>query len=279
VTFHPKKYSTLFVSGLTIRPGNWDIVHKVSFEASTGQVTALLGPNGAGKTTLLRGILGLQKLHSGKVAIGEPENKVATMEDFLKLPEIVRARLMAYVPQHSRLSARLSARAMVELGRFPHRGNALGLGKHDHHIVDQALAATDCTYLNDRSYSDCSGGEQARLLVARALATEAPFLLLDEPSANLDIAHALELFDLLRSLANGGKAVIVVMHQLGHAANWADKALLMKNSQAVAWGDCLDVLTPDRIEEVYGVRMIPNAAPAYERIPSLEKQNCSEGRA
>lgn len=259
--------STLEVSHLTVRPGHWDIVHDISFQAKQGEVTALLGPNGAGKTTLLRGILGLQKISSGSVEI-IPEHEVGKMSvvDLNEISEMQRARLMAYVPQHSRLSARLSARAMVELGRFPHRGNSLGLSEMDHEIVDRALADTDCIYLNDRSFSDCSGGEQARLLVARALATEAPFLLLDEPAANLDISHSLELFHLLRNLADQGKAVLVVMHQLEHALKWADRSLLMNASRAIAWGISQEVLSSERIEKVYGVRMIENTSPSYERI-------------
>lgn len=265
----------LSVSGITIRSGNWNIVQDISFEALRGKVTALLGPNGAGKTTLLRGILGLEPLSAGRVTIESEPNHPPFIADLHTLPEIERARLTAYVPQHSRLSARLSARAMVELGRFPHRGNNFSLGERDHSIVLQALVDTDCSYLEKRSFSDCSGGEQARLLVARALATEAPFLFLDEPAANLDIYHSLDLFHLLRRLADSGKAVVIVLHQLEQALRWADKALIIDASRAVAWGPCHEVLTPQRIEEVYGVYMIPNSAPSYERlqqIDSIEKR-------
>lgn len=270
--------TSLDVSGVTIRLGTWNIVHDVSFEAPMGKITALLGPNGAGKTTLLRGILGLQAMHSGCISIGEARGEGRLISDIHRLPEVERARLLAYVPQNSRLSARLSARSMVELGRFPHRGNALGLGRRDHDVVAQALADTDSTYLEARCFSDCSGGEQARLLVARALATEAPFLILDEPAANLDIAHALNLYQLLRDLADDGKAVVVVMHQLEHALKWADQALLMKDSRAVAWGECREVLSPERIEEVYHVKMIPGSAPSYERINQKASKNIGDHR-
>jgi iron complex transport system ATP-binding protein len=248
----------LVAKGITIRPTNWDIVQDVSLSATRGDITALLGPNGAGKTTLLRGIIGLQPLHKGTVYIGD--------QNVHQLPPDERAARMAYVPQRSRLAARLSARAVVELGRFPHRGNAVGLNATDHDIVSQALADTDCAYLTDRPFNSCSGGEQARLLLARALATEAPYLLLDEPAANLDIAHALNLFTLLRALADAGRAIVVVMHQLDHALRWADRALVMNRSRAIASGPCRDILTPDLVQDVYRVQMIEGGAPRYDRL-------------
>jgi iron complex transport system ATP-binding protein len=203
-------------------------------------------------------VVGLQPLHRGTVTIGN--------RDAHLLPADRRAMLMAYVPQRSRLAARLSAQAVVELGRFPHRGNAIGLSATDHQVVSQALEDTDCAYLTDRAFNSCSGGEQARLLLARALATEAPYLLLDEPAANLDVSHALDLFALLRTLADTGRAIIVVMHQLEHALRWADQALVMNRARAVASGPCQEILTPELVAEVYGVQMIAGGAPSYVRL-------------
>lgn len=248
----------LVADGVTIRPGNWDIVQEVSFFAPRGKITALLGPNGAGKTTLLRGVVSLQPLRKGSVTVDG--------QDVLQLPVNERAKRLAYVPQSSWLAARLSARAVIELGRFPHRGNAFGLSARDHEVVENALSATDCAYLENRSFNACSGGEQARLLVARALATEAPYLLLDEPTANLDIAHALQIFALLRSLADAGKAIVVVIHQLEHALRWTDQAVVMNCSRVVASGPSQDVITPELVEKVYRVRMIEAGAHRYEPL-------------
>ncbi|MFW5845682.1 MAG: ABC transporter ATP-binding protein [Planctomycetota bacterium] len=244
--------------GITIRPAGWDIVRSVDVDCHAGRILALLGPNGAGKTTLLRGLLGFLPLHAGRVLVqGRPVQELDPEQ---------RARLLAYVPQRSQLAARLSARAVVELGRFPHCRGVGGLRRQDHEAVDAALAATDCSYLSGRGFVDCSGGEQARLLVARALATEAPCLLLDEPAASLDIAHALELYRLLRRLADGGKAVLVVLHRLEDALRWADEALLLECGETAAAGAVETVLRPELIERVYRVRMIPGGGLGFAAL-------------
>ena len=230
-----------------------DILRNVNCHLQKGEVLALLGPNGAGKTTLLRVLLGLLLPQSGRVRFAAQPLK----------DEQQRAKTLAYVPQRGHLAAQLSAWDMVALGRFPHRGNRLGLRTHDRRCVDEALHACDCQHLASRPYGQCSGGEQARLLVARALATEAPMLLLDEPAASLDIAHRLQLYALLQNLAKEGKGVLIVMHQIEDAQHFSDRVLLMNQGHIIADGKPSEVLTADIIRTVYGVDMVERAAASF----------------
>lgn len=250
----------LAVAGLRAGIPGWDIVRDVAFDLHAGEILALLGPNGAGKTTLVRAVLQLCAARGRVLLHGH---------DLTRMAPAARARTIAYVPQQSRLLAPLSAREVVELGRYPHRGDALGLSQVDRVAVDAALAATDCRHLQNRAFATCSGGEQTRLLVARALATQAPCLVLDEPTASLDIAHTLDFFALVRRLAADGKAVLVVLHHLGDALRWADRALLLDAGQVVAQGPVAEVLSPHRVRQVYGVDMIPGAEPGFA-LPATE---------
>ena len=238
-------------------PG-WDIVRDIGFQLHAGEMLALLGPNGAGKTTLVRAVLQLSASR-GRVALHG--------QDLARMTPADRARTIAYVPQQSRLSAPLSARAVVELGRYPHRGDALGLSHADRAAVDVALSATDCRHLQHRPFANCSGGEQTRLLVARALATQARCLVLDEPTASLDIAHTLEFFALMRRLADDGMALLVVLHHLGDALRWADRALLLNAGDMVAQGPVAEVLTSQRVRQIYGVDMCPGEEPGFHLPP------------
>ncbi len=250
----------LTVEGLRAGIPGWDIVRDVDMCLHVGEVLALLGPNGAGKTTLIRAVLQLCAARGRVLLHGQDLTRMAPTD---------RARAIAYVPQQSRLSVPLSAREVVELGRYPHRGDAFGLGPADRAAVDAALAATDCRHLQNRPFATCSGGEQTRLLVARALATQARCLVLDEPTASLDIAHTLEFFALVRRLADEGMAVLVVLHHLADALRWADQALLLDAGHVVAQGPVSEVLTPERVRQVYGVNMCPGAEPGFS-LPSAE---------
>ncbi|TVR43684.1 MAG: ABC transporter ATP-binding protein [Planctomycetota bacterium] len=241
--------AVLEFSQVVVQRGGFRIVDTVSGRLEAGQILALLGPNGAGKTTLLRAALGIEPISSGQVFI----------QGQLDLSPRDRARAVAYVPQHGRLSAGLSAREVVELGRFPHRGERFGLSRYDAQVVSEAMLRCDCAYLDRRPFRACSGGEQARLLIARALATEAPALLLDEPAASLDIGHRLQLYHLLRLLADQGKAIMMAMHHLEDVLSLSDSAMLMNCGQVVVAGPPAEVLQPQYLAKVYGVAMIPGA--------------------
>lgn len=255
--------AVLQVQSMQVEAGGFRIVRRVDLQVQAGELLALLGPNGAGKTTLLRAIVGVIPAQ-GVVRIAG-----AALPDGSE-----RAKAMAYVPQHSRLLAAVSAREVVEWGRFPHRGSALGWSRQDHAAVEQAMATCDCLYLQDRAFIDCSGGEQARLLLARALATEARVLLLDEPAASLDIAHRLRLYQLLRRLAENGYSIVVVLHQLEDALQHADSVVVMNQGQVVAHGPTASTLDQSLVRKVWGVEMLPRSGVAY-RLPETEASDVS----
>ncbi len=173
---------------------------------------------------------------------------------------------MSYVPQHSALNAALTVREVVALGRYAHRPALAGLRAEDEQAIERALSDTDVLGLAPRRFDQLSTGEQKRVLIARALATGARILLLDEPSASLDIAHALALFELLRARAAEGRAIVIVLHQLEHALAFSDRALLLQDGAQLASGPTRAVVTPEHVRALYHVELIHAAAPAF-RLP------------
>ena len=223
------------------------ILAPLDVQLRSGEVLAVIGPNGAGKSTLLRALLGLVP-HAGRVLINDRDTSnwdAATM-----------ARQLAWVPQSSAITAPVSVRTIVGQGRFAHRSAwSLRLGTSDHSAITEALAASDCTHLAERDFTSLSGGEQQRVLLARALATGADFLLLDEPTAHLDPAHTLAVLRIVRSLAEAGRGVLIALHQLEHALRFADRVLLLCCGQTICDDVPEAVITPERIAEVFGVSL------------------------
>ncbi len=213
-----------------------------SFEA--GRVTVILGPNGAGKTSLLRAAAGLIAPSGGDVAIGG--RSIATMR------RDERARAIGYLPQSGEVAWNMPAHEVVALGRLPHRTSLA----EDLAAVLAAMAATDTEQFADRRIGELSGGERARVLLARVLAGEPKWLLADEPLASLDPAHQLDLLDRLRGQAASGVGVVVVLHDLMQAARVADDVVLLCGGRVVASGQPDQVLTPDRLREAFGVEVL-----------------------
>ena len=239
---------TLRITGLTAghRPGQ-PVVHGVSLAAPGGAITALLGPNGAGKSTLLKAILGLVPA-TGEVRLGT-----------VSLPGLAprdRARTVAYVPQRSLLSAPLSVRRVVALGRFAHRGLLARPSAADRDHIDRAMDDAGVAALADRPFPELSGGEQQRVLLARALATGAGLLLLDEPTSALDVRQRLLLHRVLARLRDEGRTVLVVLHELGEARAHADHAVLLDGGRVHCAGPAADVIAPDPVRSVYGVALV-----------------------
>ncbi|MXY24588.1 MAG: ABC transporter ATP-binding protein [Acidobacteria bacterium] len=235
----------LTVSGLSVALGGRTIVDDASLQVGEGELVALLGANGAGKTTLLRGLLGLAPRTGGTVAIGG--------DDPARLGAAERARRVAYLPQLRPLAWPIRVRDLVALGRFAH-GVALGrLGPSDAAAVERALTVCDLTAFAGRAATTLSGGELARVHVARAIAAEAPLLITDEPTAALDPLHQHQVMRLLRTSADAGCGVLVVTHDIGLAAQFADRLAWMAAGRVVADGLPEATLTADRIAQVYGV--------------------------
>ncbi len=228
------------------------VLEQVRFSCEPGTHLAILGPNGAGKTTLLKALLGLLPFE-GEVRIGELHLE--------QMPSRLRAQHIAYVPQRSDLNAGLSVHEVVMQGRFAYR-RRLGLSSlADRNAVAAAMEMTDVAVLAKRSYLELSGGEQRRVLLARALATEAPIVALDEPTAGLDLCHALVLFQRLSELTSRGQSVITVMHDLRDAERWCDRALLLERGRVRYDGGA--TLPEELIRRVYSVQPMPNSAPSY----------------
>lgn len=227
----------------------------VSLTVAAGTILALIGPNGAGKSTALKAILGLLP-STGTVTVDGRE--CATLD-----PQ-VRARLMAYVPQRSQLATGLTVRNVVAQGRFAHQGVLARLAPADAAAIDAALARCAASAFAERPFSQLSIGEQQRVLLARALATQAPVLLLDEPTAALDVGQALAWLTLLRELATHGKTLLVAVHDLDQVARLADQVVLLDQGRIRATGSPAEVLTAAHLAPVFGVEPVPAGALGFQ---------------
>ncbi len=237
--------SSLVLSRLSVRYGKRTVVHEFSATVKPGDWLCLIGPNGAGKSSILRAITGLAS-HSGDVSVDGSPLK-------LRSPRR-RAELVAYVPQSPSLPAEMSAFDYVLLGRNPYISYFGTETAHDRSMVANVLGRLDMLDFADRSLGSLSGGEQQRLVIARALAQEAPILLLDEPTSSLDIGHqqqALELVDRLRH--EHGLTVISAMHDLTLAGLYADRLALLHEGHMVMSGTAAQVLRAETLAEFYGV--------------------------
>ncbi len=236
----------LQVQDLSVEAGPATLVRAASFRLQPGELVALLGPNGAGKTSLLRGAIGLVPRAAGWARIDG--------EDTARMTPRRRARRLAYLPQNRPLAWPNPVRDVVALGRFAH-GAALGrLRGVDRQAVQRALAACDLERLADRATETLSGGELARVHCARALAAEAPLLIADEPTAELDPYHQFRVMNLIRRFVSDGGGALVVLHDVVLARRFADRFLWMKDGRIVADGTPAATLSEARLGEIYGVR-------------------------
>jgi ABC-type cobalamin/Fe3+-siderophores transport system ATPase subunit len=226
----------------------------VSLDAARGEVTAVVGPNGSGKSTLVRALLGRVPLERGAVEIDE--------RPLAGWTPIERARRVAVVPQREEALFSLSVREYVALSRYVHRSSWVRERANDRAAVEAALQAAGVVDLADRRTDAVSGGEWQRARIARALAQETDCLLLDEPTTFLDIAHEMAVFELLHSLALGGKAVLLVSHQLNLVARFAQRMVLLHEGHVVSSGAVADVMQAAVLEKVYAWPLVITRDPA-----------------
>ncbi len=234
----------LTLDSVRVALGNKFVVQVEALRVGTGEFVGLLGPNGAGKSTLLRAILGLIP-HEGAIHIEGAELR--------SLRYAERARVMAYVAQDRDVAWSMTVAEIVTLGRWPHRTPFAGLTGIDVAAVDKAMDRMDVSQLRDRAVTTLSGGERARVLIARALAQETPLLLADEPTAGLDPSHQFALMAMFRELAAEGRTVIATMHEIALASQSCDRIVLMNAGRLVSDGAPKSVLTSDALTRVYGV--------------------------
>jgi iron complex transport system ATP-binding protein len=220
----------------------------VSLALQAGEVLALVGPNGSGKTTFIRAVTGLVPLVTGTVGL--------CGRDARRLRQHELARLVAVVPQDPALPFAFSALDCVLMGRTPHLRLFQNESAADVDAARRAMLATDSWTLADRPVGELSGGERQRVIVARALAQDTPLLLLDEPTAHLDIGHQAAVLQLVQTFARSqGKAVLAVVHDLTLAAQFCDRLVMLAGGRVVASGTAAEVLRPELLRQVYGARV------------------------
>lgn len=246
----------LKIEGLSVSYGRRRVLQSVSLSVASGEVLALIGPNGSGKSTLVRAASGVIPIEAGSITVdGRALAQLSTME---------RARCLAVVPQARSLPPAFSVYESILMGRTPYLGWLGRAGEQDHERVRYALDRTQMTPLAERMVGELSGGEQQRVLLARALAQDTPVLLLDEPTTHLDLQHRESLVNLVRELAKTRDlAVLVVLHDLNMASLYADRVSLLVEGEIQATGTPSEVLTEARLSQVYNVAVHIIPHPEY----------------
>jgi iron complex transport system ATP-binding protein len=219
--------------------GTKDIVNDVSFDINAGEVVGLIGPNGAGKTTLMRAALGLI-----------PSRGTSSLA---ALSHNARSKAVAWMPQAREIAWRVSVEDLVMLGRLPHHGSGQSASDLDQAKTTEALDQMGLSDFRTRTATELSGGEQARVLIARAIAQDTPLIMADEPTAGLDPAHQITTLDAFSARAAQGGSCLVSIHDLGLAARHCTRLILLQKGRVVADGPAEVVLTPTLLAEVFDV--------------------------
>jgi len=237
----------LYGESLALSRNGRPILEGVEIELSRGEMLGLIGPNGAGKSTLLRILAGVLQPDAGQLWLdGKPLAELSRGE---------RARRIAYLPQSSGVAWPLSVERLVELGRIPHLESWQRPGPRDRSVIERIIVQTDLLALRQRSFNTLSGGEQARVLLARALVTEPDILLADEPVAALDPAHQLDVMQLLSDHCEAGQSVIVVLHDLTLAAHYCHRLQLLYQGATLDEGAPEDVLSEENLATAYAIEL------------------------
>lgn len=246
----------LEAQNLTCTYGHRVVLDALALALQPGEVLALIGPNGSGKTTLLKALSRLLPPKTGTVLLSG--------RDVWTLSAGTVARHLALAPQQDDLSWPVTVEQAVALGRAPHRGWLLPYAGRDYQAIERALQQTALQVLRQRLMTELSGGERRRVILARALAQEPQVLLLDEPTAHLDLKHQAEVLELVQRLAyQDGLTVVIALHDLNQAALCAQRMALLANGSLIALGSPEDVLTAERLAEVYGVAVVVTPHPIY----------------
>lgn len=243
-----------------------DILHDISMEIRESEMLALIGKNGAGKTTLIRGLTGLLPLRAGKITYNGNDLSLMDVRE--------RARLISVVPQAASLPAGYTVFETVSHGRTPYLNWYGKLSAEDQKIIERSIQVTGLEKLSEKEVSTLSGGEQQRVVLARALAQNAPVMILDEPTSSLDIHFQVTLLELEREICRReGIAAIFIIHDLNLAARFADRIAILDKGRITAIGSPADVLHEDLLSEVYEipVRVLRDPTEGIIVIPGKEK--------
>ncbi len=235
----------LEVKNLTLAYGHTTVIHDLSFSVDRGEMVGLIGPNGSGKSTLIKAASNILPLKSGHILL---DNR-----DIAKIRRSELARLMGVVPQTPILPSSFTAFEIVLMGRNPHMGMLSYESEEDIRITYEAMERTSTLKFAERRIGELSGGEIQRIVISRVLAQQPELILLDEPTANLDISHQLDVLDLIKSLCTRNNlTVVITLHDLNLAAQYCDRLALIKNGVLHAQGTPWEVITSENIREVYG---------------------------
>ena len=248
-TAHTHQAATLSAQAVDLSYGGPTIVHGLTTHIPPGEITVIVGANGCGKSTLLRALARLLKPKMGSVLLdGNDIHSLSTKK--------VAARL-GLLPQAPRAPDGVLVRDLVRRGRYPHQRLFDQWSHHDEAAVTNALKLTRMDEMADRSVDELSGGQKQRAWIAMALAQDTPVMLLDEPTTYLDIAHQVEVLDLLQELNHvDGRTIVMVLHDLNQACRYGSRLIAMKAGEIVAEGPPATIVTPQRIENVFGLPVV-----------------------
>jgi iron complex transport system ATP-binding protein len=238
----------LKANGIAVQFDAVSLLRNVDLSVTSGEMVGLIGPNGSGKTTLLRILAGLHRPDAGNVTLDG--------RNTADIDERQLSKQIAYLAQGGEAHWPMRVDALVALGRLPHRKPLRGQDGSDRAAIEQALISADIVSLRHRTMAHLSGGERMRVLLARALAVQAPLLLADEPVAALDPLHQLKVMELLRSTARNGAGIVVVLHDLSLAARFCDRLILIARGGIIAQGKPQDVLSRQHLSIAYGVDVV-----------------------
>ncbi|WP_394742709.1 heme ABC transporter ATP-binding protein [Natronococcus roseus] len=250
--------------------GDTDVLESVSLSVEPGEFVGLVGPNGAGKTTLLRAMSGALEPDRGAVAVdGAPLRERSSK---------AASRLVAVVPQNTRLSFSFDVRTVVEMGRYPHRSRFSPPGEADRAAVDRALERTRTAQFADRPIDEVSGGERQRVVLARAIAQQTPVLLLDEPTASLDVNHQIETLELVRGFVAEGRTAVAAIHDLNLAARYCDRLVILSDGAVLESGPPESVLNRDVLAAAFDANAVVTESPVT-RTPTVSALRATDAEA
>lgn len=231
---------------LNISYGSLDIVKGLNLNIPTGKITTIIGSNGCGKSTVLKTIARILTPKSGEIYVNKQNIKEQSSKEL--------AKIMAVLPQSPQAPNGLTVEELIAYGRFPHQKGFGKLNKNDKEIIDWALESTRLSEFRERDIADLSGGQRQRAWIAMALAQKTDILVLDEPTTYLDLAHQLEILNLLKELnEKHGTTIVMVIHELNNAARFADYMIGMKNGEIACEGTAREVMTKDNLKELFNI--------------------------
>lgn len=253
--------SRIHTTDIEVGYGDKTIVKQLSLSIPDHKITTIIGPNGCGKSTLLKAMTRILSPSAGAVHLDGADIAKCNTKEI--------ARKMAILPQTPEGSGGLTVGELVSYGRFPYQSGFGRLSKHDHEVIDWALDVTGTLAYKDRSVDALSGGQRQRVWIAMALAQETDLIFLDEPTTYLDLAHQLEVLELLETLnREQGRTIVMVLHDLNQAARFADHIVAMKNGEVLATGSAEEVICPLVLKQVFHIDAI------IGRDPRTEKPMC-----